>query len=135
VETPKDPKVPTGTSPKLNEVGIHATLAAEDYFLTPNGMRSVCSLVLLACYDRKVEREFMADIIDQVTNISICLSDLECGSKMAHALVSVVDPKRDTAEHTAKLEGIARELGAKRKRLAEKFALVCQCHTGNDTLS
>lgn len=120
--------------PRLNEHQILRALDDAQIALTPNGVRSLCSLVLVTCYDRRVVREFMAEIIDLTTEISIIIADLECASRM-RAILEERDPERDPKVLDAKITALCAEFMALRKRIAEKFALVVQCPTASDSIS
>lgn len=118
----------------MNEHQILRALDDAQIALTPNGVRSLCSLVLVTCYDRRVVREFMAEIIDLTTEISIIIADLECASRM-RAILEERDPERDPKVLDAKITALCAEFMALRKRIAEKFALVVQCPTASDSIS
>lgn len=97
------------------------------------------SLVLLACYDRKVKREFMAEMIDRAAMMDICLSGLECAVRLQMAAAK--PPKKGSkvlAEVPVKspeIEQLTKSFNTQRKALADKFALVTQCPTGENTIS
>ena len=123
-----------GTDPKLDEERILATLSSESVLLTPNGMRSLLARVTLACYDRKVEREFMCEVLDLCSLIGITVADLECAGKMC-VVLSVIDKAHDVGPLSEAVATLANELQARRKVLAAKFALVVQCPTTQDKVS
>jgi hypothetical protein len=120
--------------PKLDEDRIANALSNPTVVLTPNGIRSLMSLVLMACYDRKVEREFMAEMIDVTAEVGILLSRMESGAKM-RAAFSILKPGMEPTEIDEELQGLMRTWNAQRARVAMKFALLRQCPTTFDTIS
>lgn len=120
--------------PKLNEARLLLTLSNDDIPLTPDGVRALCSLVVLACYDRKVEREFFASVLDLVATINSALGEIICGGRMAQALHDV-DPERTPTLLMEQSVVHGRIFRQTRKLLAEKFALVTQCPTTQDKVS
>ncbi len=120
--------------PKLNESRILEALANDELMLTPNGARSLFSLVLLACYDRKVERDFMADMIDKCAEAEQTVADLECAGRM-YTVLYTIEPEGTPANLNEEVERLSRLWISRRKALAEKFSLVCQCPTTLDRVN
>jgi len=129
----KTPVKVQGVDPKLNEEQILATLDPS-IVLTPNGIRSLMSLILLCCYDRQVDREFMADIIDRMAELGIVLAQLECAGKM-HAALEVVEADRQPAALNGRIEELMVKFTRLRTNLYEKFKLVTMCPTADDKIS
>lgn len=120
--------------PKLNEKKILHVLRDKDIPVTPNGMRSLNSLVLLCCYDRKVEREFMAAMLDLVAETDIIISKIEVAVTVRH-LYGVVKPDSSTEQIDKQVNDLMVEFGGARACIAEKFDLVTQCPTLTDKIS
>lgn len=123
-----------GTNPLLNEQAILNTLRNEEIPITPNGMRSLMSLTLIAMYDRGVEREFFADALDDCAMIGIDLADLEKAGAM-RGLLGQVDPEKTPELVDAEINKLVQGFMAKRRRLANKLHLTTQCPTAADPVS
>lgn len=106
------------------------------------------SLMLMACYDRKVTREFMADMIDRAAMMNICLSGLEAearlylyrkgatpATKPARGKKTACQPPREIPVTSPEIEQLSKAFNAMRKTMADKFALVTQCPTSENTIS
>jgi hypothetical protein len=119
--------------PKLDEAMI-ARMLTNEFLLSPQGVRSLLSMVLLACYDRKVEREFMADMIGRADDVHILLSQMESGSKM-RAMLTALQPETKTDAIDDELKKLGMEWQRKREGLAAKFSEVRQCPTTRDTIN
>lgn len=102
--------------------------------MTPNQVRGLMSLILLASYDRKVEREFFASLLDLCAETNIVLTDLTCGGRMADVLAKI-EPEREPSLLNEEIDGHVAKWVANRKRLAEKFRLVMMCPTAADSIS
>lgn len=123
-----------GTDPHINEQGILGMLRDEGFPLTPNGVRSTLSMVLLGCHDRLVKRRFMAEMLDLSAMIHINISKLEAGMMMRAAMAKM-SPETSTEYIDAELQKGQEEWKVQRRQLAEKWALVCECPTASDTIS
>lgn len=123
-----------GTDPKLNEGRIYSTLCDESIPLSTDGWRALGQLVVLACYDRKVEREFFAEILNLVGETQASLDAVEDAMRMHH-LLQVACP----GEESKILSKVAQDSGkvflGARRQLAAKFSLVYQCPTTEDKIS
>lgn len=122
------------SNPKLNEQALLAALRNEHIPLTPNTFRSLLSLTTLACYDRKVEREFFADWIDQCAMLGIDLADMESAGRM-RVLYTSMHPDKEPKALDAEIDRLMQGFMAKRRRLAEQFDKVTQCPTEADKVS
>jgi hypothetical protein len=120
--------------PRFNEQAILGTLRNADLVLTPNDVRSLLSLVLMATYDRKVEREFMAEMIDVAACIQITLSKLEMAGSMK-ALLMKVDPNQPEGPLDNGIDQWCKAWAAQRSVLTAKFARVCACPTTTDAIN
>ena len=120
--------------PLLNEQRILETLNNWQLLLTPNSVRSLCALVLMACYDRKVTREFMAEMIDRNQEIGITMSELEGAAKLRGAM-RLLRPNVEPKEIDEKIANLCGQWRRQRQIMADKFALVTQCPTTVDRLS
>ena len=123
-----------GVDPKLNELNILATLNNETFHLSTDDYRSLCSLVLLACYDRKVEREFIVEVIETVTAVYSCIEAVELGISFVYFL-SVVDPQRKPLLISGNLQLWVVELARLRKTLAGYMELLIECPSSSDLIS
>ena len=127
-----------GTDPKLDEERILNTLSSDNVLLTPNVMRSLLSRVIIACYDRKVEREFMCEVVDLCTLMGITVADLESAGRMC-VVLSHLEPADGTSPDLGPMSdaisALTDELRGRRKVLTEKFMLLVQCPTTQDKVS
>lgn len=117
--------------PLLNEQLIIAQLRDERTPVTPNMMRSLCSIVLMCSWDRKIEREFFGELLDDVCMIQIDLADLECAGRMRKFIIS---KEGDPAPLDTETEALVTGFMAKRRRLADKMDLISQCPTSTDNI-
>ena len=124
----------TGVNPKLNEYAILATLRNEQVPMRPNELRSLMSLVTLACYDRKVEREFFAEVIDLCALMGVDLADMESAGRM-RTLYMEMHPAKQPLALDARIDALVHGFMAKRRRLASRFELVTACPTAEDSFS
>lgn len=120
--------------PKLNEKKILHVLRDKDVPITPNGMRSMASLVLLCCYDRKVKREFMAEMLDLTAETYILLARLETAMTV-RVLYNAIKPEATTEKMDEQIHELANGVCAKRALFADKFFLVTECPTLADKIS
>jgi hypothetical protein len=106
------------------EQQTHALLSP-DSMLTPDYMRALLNMVLLICYDRKVEREFYAEVADRVTYGFTLLRGMECGVITLRHTRSIPEATQqvlvDAVNKTSK------ELTELRVWLCEKLLLLNQC--------
>lgn len=117
--------------PQYNEQAILDALKDTRRGITPNRMRTLCSLVMMCAFDRKVEREFMAGLIDDVTMIGIDLSEMEKAGAMREFLLKL-DPERDPQVLDAEVEKLIVGFMRKRANLADKLDKISQI-PGSDT--
>lgn len=117
--------------PMLNERLILAQLRDEQASVTPNFMRTLCSLVLMSAWDRKVEREFFAGLLDDVAMINIDLSDLESLGRLRQLLVAHED---DTTPLDERSQTLVAGFMARRKSFATKMDLISQCPKSADSI-
>lgn len=116
----------------MNEHKILHMLEGE-ILLSPAQVRMVMALVLLDCYDRKVQRDFMARMLDYNQQMNITLSELESGYRRRELLLSMrpdCEPKLIDEE----LNKIGLRINMMRDRVAAEFKLVCQCSCDGDTI-
>lgn len=118
--------------PELNEEQILQFLVS-DVPISPNGIRTISGLVLLACYDRKVTREYMAKMIDHNQNINIILQGLEKTFRLREAM-KLLRPNASTPQLDQNFEELIKRLVALRYRIAEDFKAVTECPTTKNTL-
>lgn len=124
----------TGTDPLLNEDMILKTLQDEVFEFSSDDIRGLCNLVLLACYDRKVGREFFAEMIVHSTNMQECVSEVESGIKMISVLKKI-DPTKSPDTLSAAIKEWGKKFTTERRKMTEQFGLLCQCPTGKDPVS
>lgn len=120
--------------PKLNEPRILASLRDEMLPLSVNGWRSLCEIVLMACYDRKVEREFFAEVLDLVGETQTAIDEIEMIGRMMKLLM-VLGPDKQSEMLVNAAQGMGKMFMHKRRQMADKFALLCQCPTTADKIS
>lgn len=124
----------TGTTPLLNEPYLLAILKNETLPMTSDGMLEFCSVLVLACVDRKVTREYLMEFQDVCNAMHSHLGDVECGMRLIDALKSV-----DKAYDTKDLDESMREHGKvftqKRRLLAEMFTKLTECPTADDKIN
>lgn len=120
--------------PKLNEQAILNTLRNEAAAITPNGMRSLMTLVLMCAYDRKVEREFFGDLLDDCAMIEVDLADLEKAGALRTLYVGE-HPGETPTKIDEQVDKICCGFFRKRQGLAEKMSLISQCPTTSDKVS
>lgn len=102
--------------------------------ITPLAMRQICCMVVMDCWDRKLERGFFAGILNLCMEIDVLLAEIEKGGAMRYVL-GTLDEERNPALLDAKLDISVRDFMRKRQQLAENFVLVCQCPRTEDTIS
>ena len=88
----------------------------------------------LACYDRKVEREFFGHVLGLVAETQAAIDEIEriaCMMKM----LETVDPKRESKMLAAEAKRWGNVFMHRRRQLADKVELLCQCPTTADKVS
>lgn len=120
--------------PKLDELRLLVTLRNEDMPLTCDGWRCLTNLLILACYDRKVEREFFAEFMDLASTCQSALETIEQTMKMERILV-LVNPDLPSAKLAEVGRAALSAFIGSRRVLADKFERVCQCPTLADKVS
>lgn len=122
------------SQPLMNEQFLLQNLRDLNTPITPTAMRQLCAMTILACWDRKLERGFFANIIDLCMQIEIDLANMEKGGALRYCL-GMLDEGRDPELIDAELDRIVRGFMAKRRSLATKFELVTHCPTPADKIS
>lgn len=116
----------------LDDEMIVACLRDENTPISSNMLRSLCSLVLMAAWDRKVEREFFAELVDDVARMSVDIADIETLSNM-RALVSA--QRGNVNPIDKEVHKLIVGFSAKRQKVADKMDLIAQCPGKNDSIS
>jgi hypothetical protein len=125
---------PVGTDPKINEQGLLMLLRDEGTPLTPNGVRTALSLMVLGCYDRSVKRRFFSEVLDMAALVGVTIADMESAMRLRAVLLKV-DPDRHPEVLDAEIAKLQSKWKWQRRELAEKWALVCECPTSQDSIS
>ena len=120
--------------PLLPEQAMLNTLGDTDYPLTSDGFRMLTMLIILACYDRKVNRKFMADMLHEMNELHMLLSDLE-GAERCRAAFEENDIIDISTRYKKEVEKGIVKLCKIRESMANKFSLVTQCPTTRDSIS
>lgn len=120
--------------PMLNEPAILKALRNEAEPITPNGMRSLMTFVVLAAYDRKVEREFFIGLLDDVAMIGIDLAEMEKAGAL-RSLFTNQHPDKEPTKINDQVDKICQGFFRKRQMLADKMDLISQCPTLSDKVS
>lgn len=132
--TPVTPLRVTGTTPILNELLILATLNREETPLSGDDIRMLSALVLMACYDRKVEREFLAEVIETMSEMHDCVGVLEKGVSYIYIL-SEIDPERTPSVLGGAIKEWGEEFTRLRRKLASYMEKLVECPTAADRIS
>ena len=120
--------------PVLNEKMILVELRDEYRPVTVNTMRSMCSLVLMCAYDRKVERFFFAELVDDIARLSMDLAELEKAGAM-RAVLMKLDETREPKLLDEQITKLVTGFLAKKRSLANKLDLISQCPGANVKVS
>lgn len=120
--------------PKLNEERLLATLRDETLPVSVNSWRAIGELVLMACYDRKVEREFFAEVMDLLCEGQAAINELAVTARMI-TLLQGVSPEHPCVILKGIADDWAKMFTVKRRALVEKFYLVTECPTTLDKVS
>lgn len=119
--------------PMLNERAILATLRNDAMQLSVDGWRAFCEVILMACFDRKVTREFFAEMLDLTSETQDAIGELEGIGRMMR-LLAVTEPTQSSAMLKEEAEKFSKLFAHHRRRIAEKFALLVQCPTTADPI-
>lgn len=121
-------------TPKMDERALHRLLADLSIPMSPLMMRQAIAMVVLDCWDRKLDRAFFASILDLGVELESLMATIEKGGAMRYCLTTL-DADREPVVLDQQLNGIVVKFMHKRRQLAEKFSLVCQCPHEGDTVS
>lgn len=100
-------------------------LAPEEAF-SLDGARYAAIIAVLCAYDRKVEREFFADVLATTLNITHAATELEYAASVVGALIKA-EPERGTPEVLdAAIKDRVKDLHRFRAKLHKKMALVAE---------
>lgn len=112
---------------QLNPDGPHEADADE--------MRTAFALTLMNAYDRKVEREFMWDLIVQTFRAVTCLKQIEIVGHVEFQRLKAAREKGETVEAGEDFKSLVRQLRGIQRRVHDKLVLVAQCPTDEDRIS
>ena len=120
--------------PQLPEKAMLNTLADVEHPVTSTGMRQLMLLILLACYDRKVERDFMASMLYETTELHELIGDMESAERCRIMCedMKIIDISK---QYEKEIQDSLEKFCAMRTSLAKKFSLVTQCPTTGDKIS
>lgn len=121
--------------PKLNEPALLKSLRDPDALIAPEGARFLCNLVLLAAYDRKVDREYFAEVLSTCHDIHVTMADLETAGKMMSVLAKFPDAPETPGPLMVETDKLCKTWARLRHKLADQFDLVTQCPTLSDKIS
>lgn len=121
-------------SPKMDEQNLLRLLSDLSIPMTPLAWRQTAAMVILDCWDRRLERPFFASILDLSVELDSLMATIEKGGAMRYCLTTL-DEDRDPVMLDEQLNGIVTQFMRKRHQMAEKFALVCQCPHEGSTIS
>lgn len=142
---PVPPQIPRGIDPKMDEQALLMTLRQGR--LTPDQFSNIMDMILVACYDRKVERGFMCEMIHRTSEIHRCLSmideavcielarraqPVQATRARAKKQVPALDPAAITSPA---IEGLTATFKNLRGQLGDKLELLTKCATAADTIS
>jgi hypothetical protein len=113
---------------------ILATLNREETPLSGDDIRMLSALVLMACYDRKVEREFLAEVIETMSEMHDCVGVLEKGVSYIYIL-SEIDPERTPSVLGGAIKEWGEEFTRLRRKLASYMEKLVECPTAADRIS
>lgn len=118
----------------VNEKLLLSWLTDQDSPVTPDQLRFMGNLVLMAAYERDVHREFMRVAINDVSEMNSALARLERAGSYKN-LMGGYFPGENTERLDAAAAGIITEVMALKKRLADKVVLLMQCPDEGDTIN
>lgn len=101
---------------------------------TPDQIRWMSNMVLLAAHGRNVKREFFVEVINTTSEVHTLLGELQSAGRMHH-LMAQLDPARENITLNEQTDKLVRELLAARKTLTGLMEKVSQCPTLDDPIS
>lgn len=101
---------------------------------TPDQIRWLCNMVILAAHDRRVTREFFIEVVNCVAEIQVSLADLISGGRMRY-LMSTLDDERETPLINEEMQKTMQGLMRQREKLESMLVKITQCPTLEDTVS
>lgn len=136
-------------TPRIDERKLLKALRDTSGPLSPTDMHAICSLVLLCCHDRRVEREFLVDVLrvcDDMYMDAIRMDravTLQCAVRSLDKRNQLKPDDETWAQDPARLprllktafDDYLKEYTAKRMKLADMLALLTQCPSPEDTVS
>lgn len=120
--------------PKINERLLLRHLREINKPCTPDVLRFLCNMSLLACHDRAVTSEFFISVINICSEISSDLAMMEKGGALRHILTQM-DGTREPTKLDETLSDLVTGMMRRRVRLADMIELVAQCPTSADKVS
>ena len=121
-------------NPLLDEKLLQMHLSDVNHPVTPDQIRYLCNLALLAAFDRKVTREFVVEIINLCTEIQTLCSQLETAGALRYSLLTL-DKRREPALIDDAVQNIVVQFMRTRQTLSERVGLLAQCPTEADIVS
>lgn len=122
------------SNPVINEQALLQQVRDNETPRTPDQMRWLCNMVLLAAHDRKVTREFFIEVVNCVAEIQGSLAQLISAGRMRHLLLKY-DMKREPEVLDEAVDGLMQGLMRQKEKLEHLMEQIIECPTLADTIS